>query len=88
LYLEEIKIIMGGKKIAFIVVAIATVGVAYYLYNKNKAGIATLNEPVLTRAEIVSKLKESPKTNTISQETAATYQAPSMYDDGGGRGGK
>jgi hypothetical protein len=80
---------MEGKKIAFIVVAIATVGgIAYYLNKRNKGVITTLNEPVLTRAEIVSKYKESPKTNTISQETATTYQAPSMYDDGGGRGGK
>lgn len=76
---------MEGKKIAFIVVAIATVGgIGYYLYKKNKAGIATLNEPIYSiKPSIVDAYKfKEPKTvigQLRTQVVAGAYEDENGY---------
>lgn len=80
---------MEGKKIAFIVVAIATVGgIAYYL-NKNKQ--ATQDVASETKAPAMSALSKEAKIKLAKQiaserqyaiHEATPMQAPSsLYDD-------
>ncbi len=71
---------MEGKKIVFIVVAIATVGVAYYLYKRDKAN--TLNDENLARQDYLAKQdklkqdfdKGKPKDITAGRVTIQTVQ--------------
>lgn len=78
---------MEGKKIVFIVVAIATVGgIAYYLNKRNKQNVDKLEDikkPVLNKQD---KLKEMAK--IASNVKRSVEQASPITDnayDGGGR---
>lgn len=68
---------MEGKKIAFIVVAIATVGVAYYLYNKNKQVVSTY--PIKPSSADAYKFGE-PKSQYAIKESTPIVDS-NVYDD-------
>ena len=68
---------MEGKKIAFIVVAIATVGgIAYYLNKRNKQLVGALASPE-TKSEKIAKVKDYYEKQAI----APTYTLSSENDE-------
>lgn len=71
---------MEGKKIAFIVVAIATVGgVAYYLNKRNKQLVGALATAPETRSEKIAKVKDYYEKGATA--IAPTYTASSENDE-------
>lgn len=70
---------MEGKKIAFIVVAIATVGgIGYYLYKKNKVSIVnapTVNAPIVSSVSLEEKAKAKAK---ASAEASARMKSTAL----------
>lgn len=86
---------MNGKKIAFIVVALATVGgIGYFLYKRNKNAVSSvIDNKLVTEDKPVDKQKiiqEAKKQAIIEKggnvtrlEAVATPIAESIYDAGG-----
>lgn len=76
---------MEGKKIAFIVVAIATVGgIAYYLNKKNKDSIATLNEPTYPiKPSVVDVYKFAEPSSQIVKGQSIPIVAGAYEDENG-----
>lgn len=75
---------MEGKKIAFIVVAIAAVGgIAYYLNKRNKQlGGLTSEVTPETRGEKISKFKDTVKAQYVGHEVATPTYIASEENDG------